>query len=153
MHNNSHQTKTIYEKLTFFPKLVRRWNSKEWAKCGLECLLLIFTYSNSKFKVTCKNEDFECQYIRTHTKEQPSKISYITFAIWPFNQRKKYSNWLAILSTLEPTTLKETIRSASKWFTFTITQKMQNLELVNLECLTYEQPITLSLIRTLFTLI
>ena len=24
----------------------------------------------SKFKVTCKNGDFECRYIRTHTEEK-----------------------------------------------------------------------------------
>ena len=47
----------------------------------LECLLLIFIYSSSKFKVTHSNVDFECWYIRTHTKEKPSKISNITFAI------------------------------------------------------------------------
>ena len=29
-----------------------------WAKFELECLLKIFTYFNSKFKVTCNNEDF-----------------------------------------------------------------------------------------------
>ena len=39
-------------------------------------------YSNSKIKVTCKNADFECWYIRTHTKEKPSKISNIAFTIF-----------------------------------------------------------------------
>ena len=29
-----------------------------WAKFGLECLLIIFIYSKWKFKVTCKNGDF-----------------------------------------------------------------------------------------------
>ena len=80
LHNNSHQRETIYNKLNFFAKLVRPWKSKE-----LECLILIFIYSNSKFKVTCKNEDFECQYT---TKEKPSKTSNITFAILPFYQKK-----------------------------------------------------------------
>ena len=50
----------------------------------------------------------------THTKENPSKISNITFATLPFYQ-KKYSNCMAILSTLEFSTLDETIRCASKW--------------------------------------
>ena len=49
--------------------------------------------TNSKFKVTCKNAEFECRYIRTNcTKEKPSKISNITF--------KRYSNWMAIMSTV-----------------------------------------------------
>ena len=51
---------------------------------------------------------FEWQYIRTHTKEKPSKISNITLAILPF-----------LLNN--------------------------NLELVNLKCATYAQPIILSL--------
>ena len=77
----------------------------------------MFIYSTSKFKVTCKNKNFECCYIRTHTKEKPSKISDITFAIMPFYQKKKkYLNWMAILSTLESTTLNKTIRCASEWF-------------------------------------
>ena len=41
-------------------------------------------YFNSKFKVTCKNADFEFRYIRTHTEEKASKISNIIFAILPF---------------------------------------------------------------------
>ena len=57
-------------------------------KIELECLLVKFIYSNSKFKVTCKKGDFECRYIRTHTKEKPSKISNITFANLPLYQKK-----------------------------------------------------------------
>ena len=55
-----------------------------WAKFELQCLLLTFIHSNSKFNVTWKNVDFECRYIRTHSEEKPSKISNITFAILPF---------------------------------------------------------------------
>ena len=43
--------------------------------------LLVSIYSNSKFKVTCKNAHFECLYIGTHTKEKPSKIANIEDAI------------------------------------------------------------------------
>ena len=50
---------------------------------------------------------------------------------------------MAILSTLEHTTLDKTIRCASKWFTLTL-KNTQNLELVNLKCVTYAQPIPLS---------
>ena len=36
-----------------------------------------------------RNTDFECWYIRTHTKEKLSKISNITFAIFAFLPEKK----------------------------------------------------------------
>ena len=90
---NSHQRETLYDKLMFFAKLVRQWESKEWAKFELECLLLIFIYSNSKFKATCKNADFEFWYIRTLTKEKPSKISDIAFAILPFIRENTQTEW------------------------------------------------------------
>ena len=51
---------------------------------------------------------------------------------------------MATLSTFESTTLDKTIRFASKWFI--LTQKTQNLEMVNLKSVTYAQPIPLSLI-------
>ena len=89
LHYNSHQRETIHDKLIFFSKLVRQWKSKEWAKLELQCLPLIFIYSNSKCKVTCKNTDFERWYIRTHAKDKLSKISNITFAILLFYQKKK----------------------------------------------------------------
>ena len=80
-------------------------------------LLLISIDSNSKFKVICKNGDFECRYIRTHSEEtKPSKLSNITFAILIFFFSSKY---IAILSTLESTSLNETITCASKWFILT----------------------------------
>ena len=59
---------------------------KEWAKLELECLLMIFIYFNSTFKVTWKTPHFKCQYIITHTEEKPSKITNITFASLLFYQ-------------------------------------------------------------------
>ena len=59
--------------------------------------ILIFIYSNSKFKVTCKNTDFEFWYIRTHTVEKSSKISNITFSILPFSYKNtltKLPSWV-----------------------------------------------------------
>ena len=50
---------------------------------------------------------------------------------------------MAILSTLEHTTLDETIRCASKWFILKL-KNTQNPELVNLKYVTYVQPIPLS---------
>ena len=52
----------------------------------LECLLLIFIHFNAKFKVTCKNGDFEYRYIRPHSKEKPFKIYNIAFAILSSHQ-------------------------------------------------------------------
>ena len=75
------------------------------SKFELECLLLIFFYSNSKFKVTCKNADFESWYMRTHTEEKPSKISYITFVSLPFSHKNaltklpSYALWSLLLLT------------------------------------------------------
>ena len=64
-----------------------QWITTWWANFELECLLLIFIYFNSKFKVTCKNGDFKCQCTRTHSKETMSKISNITFPILPFSHQ------------------------------------------------------------------
>ena len=71
---------------------INTWKSGQWItiivskKLKLEyLLLLIFIYSNSKFKVTCKNRDIECQYIRTQTKEKTSKTSNITYIKLPFS--------------------------------------------------------------------
>ena len=50
---------------------------------------------------------------------------------------------MAILSTLESTTLDETIRCTSKWFILKF-KKKQNLKLVILKCVTYAQPIPFS---------
>ena len=75
-HTKGKTTSTNY----FYAKLVRQYKSKECAKFELECLLLIFIYFNSKFKVAYKNMDIECRYIRIHAKEKPSKISNTTFA-------------------------------------------------------------------------
>ena len=49
------------------------------------CLLLIFTNFNSKFKVTFRNGDFQCQYIGTHSGKKPFNTSNITYAILPFS--------------------------------------------------------------------
>ena len=57
------------------------------AKFELECILLTLIYTNSKFKVACKNADFEYWYIRTHTEEIPSKLFNVTFAIFPFSHK------------------------------------------------------------------
>ena len=90
--------------------------SKIWG--GMSTTILIFIYSNSKFKVTCRNVDFESRYIRTHTEEKPSKISNITFVILHFSYIK-YFYWIAIPSTFESTSLDKTMRCASKWFILT----------------------------------
>ena len=60
---------------------MRQWKSKEWEKYDWEYLWLKSIYSNSKFNVTIKNADFDCWYIRNHTKDKPSKISNIEVAM------------------------------------------------------------------------
>ena len=55
-----------------------------------ECLLLIFIYFNSKFKVTCKNWDFECQHIGTHSKEKNVEVSKVTFDMLHFLNQNLY---------------------------------------------------------------
>ena len=50
---------------------------------------------------------------------------------------------MAIVNTLEFTSLDETKRCSSKWFI--LTQKTQNLAFVNLKCVTYARPILLPL--------
>ena len=74
-----------------------QWITIWWARFELECLVLIFIYFNSKFKVTCKNGDFECRYIRTHSEEKTSKISNIAFVILPFSHQNvltKLPSWV-----------------------------------------------------------
>ena len=67
--------------------MVNNESQKSEQKFVSERLLLNIIYFNSKFKATCKNAGSVCQYIRTHTKEKPSKISNITFAISRFYQK------------------------------------------------------------------
>ena len=76
LNNNSHLKETIQDKLIPLTKLIRQWKSREWIKSELECLQPIDIYSNSKFKLTCKNANFNAG-VRTHIKEKPSKISIL----------------------------------------------------------------------------
>ena len=47
-----------------------QWITMWWPKLQLEYLLLLSIYFNLKFKVTCKNGDFECRYTITHSVEK-----------------------------------------------------------------------------------
>ena len=85
---------------------------------------------------------FQCLYIRTHTKEKPSKKSNITFAILPFYQKKILKmklNGHPLLSLMKPSDVLQNGFNINKK-----KKKMQNLELVNIKCVTYAQPISLS---------
>ena len=88
--------------MIFFAKLVRHWKSKEWAKFELKCLLLIFIYSNSKLKVTCKRGLWMWE-IGLIPKR--SRLKFLSFC---FLSEKNPFSWFAILSTLESTTFAET---------------------------------------------
>ena len=97
----------------FFAKLVWQRKSKEWAKFGLECLLLIFIYSNSKFKVA---------YIKLWTLNAvPSGLilkinhpKYLTLYL-PICIFIRNSNWMASLGI----SLDKPITCASEWFILT----------------------------------
>ena len=52
------------------------------------CYLYSFT-SIQNLKSLVQNVDFECRYIRTHTKEKLSETSNIIFAILPFLSKQK----------------------------------------------------------------
>ena len=71
-------------KLSIYTLKRDQWITIWWEKFELECVLLIFIYSDSKFKATCKDANLESGYIKTLTEENPFKISNITFAILPF---------------------------------------------------------------------
>ena len=61
-----------------------QWITMWWAKFELECLLLYsFTSMKNKFKVTCKNGDFECQHIRTQKRQRIQALHspYCSFPI------------------------------------------------------------------------
>ena len=84
-------------KLSIYTLKSDQWKTIWWAKIELECLPLIFIYSNSKFKVTCKNADFECRYFRTHTEEKPSENfkHYIRlFAFFSWKTSTKLPSWV-----------------------------------------------------------
>ena len=79
-----------------------QWITIWWAKFELECLLLIFIYFNSKFKVTCKNGDFK---LNAGTSEHiPKKIClkfltlHLPFCLFP---HQNIFTWLPGLNTLE----------------------------------------------------
>ena len=63
------------------------WNVYYW-------YLVIFIYSNSTFVVNCKNADFECRYIRTHTKEKPSNIKLAILLFYLKNIPTKLLSWV-----------------------------------------------------------
>ena len=68
-----------------------------WGKFELECLLIIFIYLNPKCKVTCKNVDFECRFIKTHFEEK--SIKFVLFQSPLFFFSSKFFNYnRAILS-------------------------------------------------------
>ena len=89
--------------------------------------------------------DFQFRYIRTHNEEKTIKIVNITLAILRFPRKHILIKLIAILSNLESISFDKTIRFLSKWFI--LTQKTQNLEVINLKCVCYAEPIPLSLTR------
>ena len=91
--------------LTFkYTSKIDRYISIWWGKFELECLLIIFIYLNPKCKVTCKNVDFECRFIKTHFEEKSLKFVLFLSPLIFFSHLNSLTN-LAILSSLELTFL------------------------------------------------
>ena len=116
-----------------------KWSvdTKWWAKCELECLLLISIYVISKFKVTCKNADFECRCISTYSEEKTSKFSYIKIRHFPLFSIKMF----------QTNCCSEYFGIYFPWWNHRIhlwvieTQGTQNVKFFNLNCVTFTQPI------------
>ena len=96
-------------------------------------------YSNSKFKVTFKNVDFECHIDTSNLiqKKKQSKISNTTFTILSFSHKNTFQHFGVYFSKWNHQICFKMVHSNTK--------NMQNLEFVNLECVTYAQPIPLAL--------
>ena len=62
--------------LPFRPLRVIDWSHFWWANFESVCLLMIFTYFNSKFQVTCKKRGLICRCIKTHLEERSLKNVY-----------------------------------------------------------------------------
>ena len=81
-----------------------QWITIWWEKFELQCLLLD----------TCKNGDFEYQYIRTHSEEKTSKISNITFPILQLphqNVLPKLPTWVSwnLLFLIKPSDMLQDV--------------------------------------------
>ena len=63
-------------------------NNGEQNLSGMSTNCLILIYSNSKFKVTCKNADFERSTSGIISKKTRQKISGITVVILPFSHKR-----------------------------------------------------------------
>ena len=67
--------------------LSQNWKGNESQKSEQNCVGISTTNIHlHQYRIQShlyKNADYEWQYIKTHTKEKPSKTSNITFAILP----------------------------------------------------------------------
>ena len=136
-------------KLSIYTLKSDQWITIWWGKFELKWYL-IYSFILKNFKIQShlqKRRNFNTGISKLIPKKtKSSKISNTTSAILLFFFHKKYFNLIVILSTLESTSLNKTIKCALKWFI--LTQRMRNLEFVNLKCVTYAQPIPLPLRST-----
>ena len=100
--------------MIFSTKLERQRKSKEWAKFVKTATV------NAGTSGLIQKRNF-LQFLTLH----------LLFCL--LIRKKKYSNWMAILSTLESTTLDKTIRWASKWLTLTNKRKKKQTNKQNLK--------------------
>ena len=145
LHKISHQRETICDKvMIFFAKLVWRCKSQDWAKFELQCQLLIFIYSNSKFKVTCKTRTLNAD-TSGHIPKRDRLKSLTLHSPFCLFMNKKILNLNGHPDYFGTYTLNKTIRCALK--TFILTLKIATFRVGEAQVIIYAQRIRLSLIR------
>ena len=86
--------------LYFSQKLVRQWNSKEWVKFGLECLLLIFIYSDSNLKLLVKTRTLNASTSGLIPMRNCLKfltfICHFAFSSEKKNTQTKWPSWMLL---------------------------------------------------------
>ena len=107
------------------------------SKSEFKCLLLTF---NSKFNVTCKTKTLNACTSELILKKKPQNFLTLhsPFCIFLHQITLKLN---CHPSNLESTFLEKNIRYTSRWFILQCSPKMQNLEFINIKCVTYTQPI------------
>ena len=126
-------------------QLIQLLWAKPVAKFELECLLIMFIYFNSEFKVTWKKGDLECWFIEIDFEEKCPKFATLQSAFCLFLIKifkliyipSWVLSWLwSLLLVIKP---PDTLINSSFW-----PKIMQNLEFINLKYVSYTQSIWVS---------
>ena len=115
---------TIYDKLIFFCKISKAKKVNRMRKIWVRISttnIYYFIYSKiQNLKSLVKSQTLNADTSGLIPKRR-NCLKYLTLHLpfCPPFRKKKYSNWMALLSTLKSTALDETIKCASKWFILT----------------------------------